>query len=190
MRRFKGGHGGKEVGGGYRHLYYLSSKLLAKRPHPPPGWGRGHTSPPPPTSHNWGERHDTGARPGRTPASSPNTHNSPLPVFSQFFIHSTGTNTVAAAIFPSLLAGARMCSMRARGQSEAPPTKNAGNCELAIRFPAPVSHLRPAEARGPWPTKSPKPVGPFAVTSRAAPSATLALASPFPRPIRSPYLLP
>lgn len=125
---------------------------------------------PPPTGEN-----AVTPGPGHTPASSPNTHNSPLPVFSQFFIHSTGTNTVAAAIFPSLLAEARMCSIRARGQSEAPPTKDAGNCELAIRFPAPVSHLRPAETRGPWPTTSPRPVGPFAVTSRAAPSATLAL---------------
>lgn len=54
-----------------------------------------------------------------------------------------------------------MCSTRARGQSEAPPTKNAGNSELAIRSRVPVS-LRPAEARGPRPTKSPKAVGPFA----------------------------
>lgn len=55
-----------------------------------------------------------------------------------------------------------MCSTRARGQSEAPPTKNAGNGELAIRFPAPVFSV-PRKPEAPWPTKSPKAVGPFAV---------------------------
>lgn len=73
------------------------------------------------------------------PASSPDTHNSPLPDFSQFFIHSTGTTTVAAAIFPSLVAEARMCSTRARGQRGAPPTGNAGSREFGFRFPALLS---------------------------------------------------
>lgn len=147
----------------------------------------------PPTSENPA---DTRARPGRAPASSPDTHNSPLPDFSQFFIHSTGTNTVAAAIFPSLLAKARMCSTRARGQSEAPPTRNAGNCEFAFRFPAlhsspPGGSPRPCGRRS-----RPDPRAPSQSDVAAVPSATLALASLYnrksaiPRPTRSLYFLP
>lgn len=71
------------------------------------------------------------------PAPSPNTHNSPLPDFSQFFIHSAGTSTVAAAIFPSLVTVARMCGLRARGQRGAPPTGSDGSWEFGFRFPAP-----------------------------------------------------
>lgn len=79
------------------------------------------------------------SRPSPAPTSGPNTHNSLLPDFSQFFIHSAGTTTVAAAIFPSLVTEARMCSTRARGQRGVPPTGNAGSCKFGFRFPAPPS---------------------------------------------------
>lgn len=136
--------------------------------------GEGAHLPPQPLP-TWESTTNARARPGRAPAPSPDTHNSPLPDFSQFFIHSTGTTTVAAAIFPSLVAEARMCSTRARGQRGAPPTGNAGSCEFGFRFPAPLSSP-PAETRGPACNQVAETRGSLCrVTTPTAPSIPLAL---------------
>ena len=120
------------------------------------------TPPPPPPPLKYESTADARARPGGALASSPDTHNSPLPDFSQFFIHSTGTTTVAAAIFPSLVAEARMCSTRARGQRGAPPTGNAGSREFGFFISRPTFHptLRKPEALPP--TRWLGPMGPVA----------------------------
>lgn len=85
-------------------------------PHPPPGWGRGRIFPPPLPQPPLTCDSNPRAQPGRESAFNSDTHNSPLPVFSQFFIHSTGSTTVAAAIFLTPVTEARMCSTRARRQ--------------------------------------------------------------------------
>lgn len=108
--------------------------ILIRRPGAGGGGGAAAPRPLYPTS-DCAQRPDL--RAARRLPSVRNTHNSPLPDFSQFFIHSAGTTTAAAAIFPSLVTVARMCSSRARGQRGAPPTGSDGSCELGFRFPAP-----------------------------------------------------